>query len=135
MNTNKENLTGIIEFYLKNSTFIRQELSYRKQVGNLSLPVTVSKMCKPIPFSELDVIATSVYKTVDSYCGEKAEYINLRYRKNCTYDVICGLMNKKRSTVFMLGESILNDILFNILIEDIPRKKLLNSELKNYFVM
>ena len=79
-------------------------------------------------------IYENINSTVKNYTGEKAEYIELRYKNKCTYDVICGLMNKKRSTIFALGTEILDEILFNIMLDDSSRSYILNSNRKNYFL-
>ena len=43
-------------------------------------------------------------------------------------------MNKKRSTIFALGTEILDEILFNIMLDDSSRSYILNSNRKNYFL-
>ena len=130
----KESVKKIIEFYLNNILLINREIEYRKQKMNTKEPVTINRMYRPIPFAELESIAGNINKTIKSYVGEKAEYIELRYKNKCTYDVICGLMNKKRSTIFALGTEILDEILFNIMLDDDSRLYILNSNRKNYFL-
>lgn len=134
MEQNPETLIKIIEFYLKNMSLINSQLQYRKQKLNTNDPITINKMYNPIPFYELDSIAQVINRAVSNYCGEKAEYITLRYRKKCTYDVICGLMNKKRSTIFALGNEILNELLFAVMLDDKSRTYILKADKRNYFL-
>ena len=115
-------------------SLIKRELEYRKQMLNTKEPVTINKLYNPIPFAELDSIAKAVNDTISAYTGEKAEYIELRYQKKYTYDVICDFMNKKRSTIFAMGSEILDDILFNIMLNDSSRTYILNANRKNYFL-
>lgn len=133
MQKTKENLIKIIEFYLKNMLLISRELQYRKQLCNTTSVVCINKLYAPIPFEELESIYNSISLTIKEYAGEKADYIELRYKNKCTYDVICGLMNKKRSTIFALGNEILDEILFNILLDDNSRTHILNANIKSYF--
>lgn len=135
MYENKETLIKIIEFYLKNMLLISTELQYRKQCRETSKPVCINKLYVPIPFAELESIYNSINSTIKEYNGEKAEYITLRYKNKCTYDVICGLMNKKRSTIFALGSEILEEILFNLLLDDDSRSHILNANKKCYFLI
>ncbi len=131
---NKETAIKVIEFYLKNMLLINREILYRKQCLNTKDPVCINKLYSPIPFAELESISQSINSTIKNYTGEKAEYIELRYKNKCTYDVICGLMNKKRSTIFALGNEILDEILFNILLDDNSRSYMLNANRKSYFL-
>lgn len=133
MQKTKEDLIKIIEFYLKNMLLISRELQYRKQRLETSSPVCINKLYVPIPFAELESIHNSINLTIKEYNGEKADYIELRYKNKCTYDVICGLMNKKRSTIFALGNEILDEILFNILLDDSTRAHILRANTKSYF--
>ena len=134
MYKDKESVIKIIEFYLGNMLLIKRELEYRRQKLETTKAVTINKMYRPIPFAELESIYKNINSTVKNYTGEKAEYIELRYKNKCTYDVICGLMNKKRSTIFALGTEILDEILFNIMLDDSSRSYILNSNRKNYFL-
>lgn len=133
MITDKESMLKVIEFYLKHIFQINREIEYRKQIKSTTSAIIINKLYKPIPFLELDNISSAINHSIQKLNNEKMEYINLRYKNHCTYEVICGLLGKKRSTVFSFGSEILNSILFDILINDNARTSIMNADKKCYF--
>ncbi len=131
---NKKTVIRIIEFYLFNQSLISREVQYRRHMKNTKSFFTISKLYKPINFEELNCIFGCIEKTLMAFSAEKKEYIFLRYTKKCTYDVIGGLMNKKRSSVFALGNEMLDEFFFDIMMNDEARKFILNAEDKCYML-
>ncbi len=134
MRSDRKKYILICEFYLRNLPFINRQLEYKLRLGDTSLPVTVKKLYKPIPFAEILSVSTVINRTLEGFDAEKRNYIFLRYRKNTTYEVIGGLMNKRRSTVFQLGTSILDDIVFAVLLDAKAGAYLRNADMKCYFL-
>lgn len=124
----------IIEFYLKNDFLLDQELHYRKQIGKTRTPITINKLLTPIPFNEADSIHTVITSQLETMPPQQKEYVHLRYHKNCTYDVICGFLCLKRSTLFRMGEDILNDLLFAVMLDEHSRESIISADISCYIL-
>lgn len=134
MITDKNILIKIIEFYLSNENLINRELQYKKQAKNTNSYICVHKLLSPIPFDEADCIFSCILSVKESYPPEKIEYLHMRYQNKCTFDVICGFLDTRRSSLFKMGKDILDEILYHILLNDTAKKYITSANTNCYFL-
>lgn len=134
MITDKNTLIKIIEFYLTNENLISRELQYKKQSKNTNSCICVHKLLSPIPFDEADCIYSCISSVKKNFSSEKLEYLRMRYRNKCTFDVICGFLDTRRSSLFKMGRDILEEILYNILLNDDAKKYITHTDVNCYFL-
>lgn len=134
MITDKDILIKIIEFYLSNENLISRELQYKKQLKNTNAAICVHKLLSPIPLAEAECILSCIISVKKNYSKQKSEYLRMRYQNKCTLDVICGFLDTRRSSLFKMGKDILEEMLYNILINDNARLYITNTDTSRYFL-
>lgn len=134
MITDKNTLIKIIEFYLSNEKLISRELQYKKQLKNTDSQICVHKLLSPIPFSEANSILSCILSVKQTYSNEKLEYLRMRYQNKCTFDVICGFLDLRRSSLFKMGKDMLEEILYHVLLDDNARHCITHADTNCYFL-
>lgn len=134
MITDKNTLIKIIEFYLTNEKLIYRELQYKKQLKNTDSCLCIHKLLSPIPFAEADCILSCILSVKQNYPNEKLEYLRMRYQNKCTFDVICGFLDLRRSSLFKMGKDMLEEILYNVLLNDNARHYITHTDTSRYFL-
>ncbi len=133
MTKSKATIIEIIEFYLTHDKFITRELEYRKQAKSQA-PISISKLYKPIPYVHALAIMTCIHSALDTMPPKHLEFIQMRYHQGCTLDVISGFLCGGRSSMHALGEQILWDILYAILVNDNAREAILKADNRSYIL-
>ncbi len=134
MITDKSTLLRIIEFYLTNEHLIHRELLYKKQLKMTDSCICVHKLLTPIPYCEAECLLSCITNVTKGYSTSKAEYIRMRYRNKCTLDVICGFLDVRRSSLFKMGRDILEEIIYNVLLDDNARQYITHADTSCYFL-